>query len=820
MASLVWVAAALARPAPLGHSHGDAHLAPSPLAIDSSWAEPVGTRAAAPEAAPPASRGGLLPDDPARSPWGDPPWRPTLSSPVLVGRPLFGDPETQHALRDLRRRRFAPARARFVARQAEATGDAAAALGYLVARCDAGLGWRPEAEAGFEMAARSLPALAPQILADRLAMAGAAGDDEAALALLAALPPEDPGFVDLSIRQARRLRGEDRHAEALVVLERAAPHTFWPWNRARVALWSAEAHRAIGGDAAAWHQGLRGVWHDYPRTEARDDARAALQVALDDVRGPAPMTVDEVVAAASEDAGAGRSGAVRGWLHGLQRRNAKAARELEALTRILGYPKTWGRRVAKECKAALGTFKVGAVRDRLLLALARGERRQARYGPALAAYDRAGTLGADVAIRATALFEGGRLARKMRRAPEARALFEAYLALPDGAPADERARVLWEIAWLDWLDGRLAAADARLAVLIDLYPAALDTSKRTFYERALYWRARIAARQGRRDEALRGWRFVMRRFPLSYYAVLARQWLARSGVDPGPLVLGADRHGSPSLPWKTGPLPAQTATAAALYRVGLLDEARAHLRRLFDLGRLRPPGVRLLSSLYRERGDAWRSHWIVQAADPLDVDPGGAMSRDRWLAAFPTPFTEIVEREAEEHGVDPLLIWAVMRQESAFRVRARSVAKALGLMQVLYPTAKLVARKLLKERAPTLEYVLTKRGNVHYGTAYLKHLIDRFDGNLALAIAGYNAGPGGPLSWLEQVGHLETDEFVEEIPYEETRGYTRKVLRSYAAYRALYGPVDLVDPWVLPRALPGRERPVARADEEVGEKGI
>ena len=82
-----------------------------------------------------------------------------------------------------------------------------------------------------------------------------------------------------------------------------------------------------------------------------------------------------------------------------------------------------------------------------------------------------------------------------------------------------------------------------------------------------------------------------------------------------------------------------------------------------------------------------------------------------------------------------------------------------------------------------------------------------FDGNLVFAIAGYNAGPGAVDRWRTSFGRLALDEFVEQIPYDETRGYTRKVLRSYAAYQALYGAEGTLDPWSAPRIDRDRKRP-------------
>jgi soluble lytic murein transglycosylase len=138
-----------------------------------------------------------------------------------------------------------------------------------------------------------------------------------------------------------------------------------------------------------------------------------------------------------------------------------------------------------------------------------------------------------------------------------------------------------------------------------------------------------------------------------------------------------------------------------------------------------------------------------------------------------------------------------MREESALDPRALSPAGAVGLTQLMLPTAQEVARSLKLGKVSKAK--LTEPSlNIRLGSRYLGTLVRRFEGSVALALAAYNAGGGAVNRWLETRRDLEIDEFVEEIPVEETRGYVKRVLRSYAAYRLLYGsPSDGVIPAVL-----------------------
>jgi soluble lytic murein transglycosylase len=173
--------------------------------------------------------------------------------------------------------------------------------------------------------------------------------------------------------------------------------------------------------------------------------------------------------------------------------------------------------------------------------------------------------------------------------------------------------------------------------------------------------------------------------------------------------------------------------------------------------------------------------WIAYGRAPAD--------RRVLEAIFPWPHRVAVEAEAQEFGVDPLLLAALVRQESEFNPEARSTAGARGLAQLLPSTAAATARALGVTFDPA--WITVPDLNLHLGAAHLAHLLRRFDGRVDAAVAAYDAGAPPVTRWLARSDSADSDQFIELIPYDETRGYARAVLRNWIIYRALYAtPTD------------------------------
>jgi soluble lytic murein transglycosylase len=388
-----------------------------------------------------------------------------------------------------------------------------------------------------------------------------------------------------------------------------------------------------------------------------------------------------------------------------------------------------------------------------------------------------------------ALFFAADVLARSGRVAEAR---EALVALARDYPkGDYRDEARFRAAWLARGVGDVDGAIAQLLAIEE------DERDADPYEhaRAAYWRARLLASKGEGGgvAARAIWSDLAVRYATDYYGLLARARLAEGGAPPpgvvagAPVAPGAARYALGSL--ADDP---HLAAGVLLLRMGLREEAARELNAV-DLGRAAASGgeategLLLVADLLDRAGDHRSAHHLLrtQARAALRRAPLDSNAR-AWRVAYPAAFRADIERWAPPAGVPVDLLQALMREESALDPRIVSPAGAVGLTQLMLPTAQQVARRLKLPR-PTAVTLMTPGVNIRIGARYLGDLLRQFDGSVALALAAYNAGGGAVNRWLDQRSDRDLDEFVEEIPIEETRGYVKRVLRSFAAYQLLYG---------------------------------
>jgi len=309
--------------------------------------------------------------------------------------------------------------------------------------------------------------------------------------------------------------------------------------------------------------------------------------------------------------------------------------------------------------------------------------------------------------------------------------------------------------------------------------------------------ALAALRDGDRLHAVAGWTAILRTYPLSWAALVARTRLAEINAPSTPWVEPS------SAPTNVTPLVVTLPPPVdVLHRLGLDADAEAALHEREGVVFGAAPagrGLEALCEAYGVIGRAKRRYHLISQIplDALRTTPGPS-NRWAWECAYATPFADDIREDIAHDAphdsphdagapiADELLAYAVMRQESNFDPDALSPAHAVGLMQLLPETARAVAEEL---HISFDESHLTQPSlNVALGTRYLADLGVRFKdapARLPLVVAAYNAGDEAITRWLARVPKMDIDEFVERIPYAETRGYVARVMGNWAHYEYL-----------------------------------
>ncbi len=649
------------------------------------------------------------------------------------------------------------------------------------------------------------------------------------------------------LRETEALVRANRYDEALACVQRVGDDLA-ARDEAKLALadaLSCKGDRA--GALAIWRAFLASNPHGYRWVDVSMQLSTAL---LDGVDGPpaavaqealdrmtrvvveAPVTADKLDAAALRARAAlalkaplpplsadDRARQAQAWLDASQPKHARQAAD-DLLATI---PKGAGPHHAAACSA-------GVVRAQ---ATPRGKAEEAAtaWGAAIARCD-----GEDALV--TALYYGGRASASARHDAEALARFDkveklfpkhrladdarfraalvvrdqgdearalAMLtsvrdAYPDGDMGDE---ALFRVA-LDKLEKHdLLGARASLDSLLTGVRVAGPTSASS--RRADYFRARVAELSGEAEDAKVRYQAVVAGAPLDYYMLLAYARLRALDDTLARSTLEAAVAREPAGPLVTQGRPEFASRAfdrfVSLLEVGEFDDARREASAmglggdgvdrevLWAMGWLydRAGAPELGHSFARGRLAEYRAHW-----------PAGRWKL-AWEVAFPRAFDAVVLRESESTRIPSPLTWAIMREESAFNPEAKSVASAVGLMQLMAGTARLVAKDA---QLPFDEQALHRPDvSIALGTRLLSSLRASFPIHPAFAIAAYNGGSNAVRRWLVEHGGDDFDVFVERIPFDETRNYVKRVLASDAAYAYLYDPAALDELLTMPTHL-------------------
>ncbi len=361
---------------------------------------------------------------------------------------------------------------------------------------------------------------------------------------------------------------------------------------------------------------------------------------------------------------------------------------------------------------------------------------------------------------------------------------EAQQRFPDGPRASY---VHWKAAWLTLRQGRNEDAKKAFEEQIALYPSGGETPA------ALYWRARLAEEDNQFALARAFYQKLSDRYRNFYYAELARQRLKS-------LPAAGDATTQYALLDRIPPLDSSgkvtdseppsdelhVQKAELLANGGLVDFAVRELQAAAatEGGSWAPAET---AQLYVETGHYDRAIEYMKHSAPnyfaLDIPD---LPRKYWVALFPKPYWSDLKRSSAANGLDPYLVASLIRQESEFNPAAVSRANAVGLMQLLPKTGKLVAKES-KLRRYNASQLYTPAVNMELGTRYFRGMVDKYGGSFEYALAAYNAGSDRVNEWLAQGKYRDPQEFVESIPFTETREYVQAILRNASVYKQLYG---------------------------------
>jgi soluble lytic murein transglycosylase len=338
----------------------------------------------------------------------------------------------------------------------------------------------------------------------------------------------------------------------------------------------------------------------------------------------------------------------------------------------------------------------------------------------------------------------------------------------------------WRAGWLNYRLGQYPEAARLFDEQIHVYAGGKEIPD------ALYWRARIYEDQEHKPSAAAAYyRTILRVYPHYYYAMLAQDRLLQLGSVTPDSIADLDALHPMPIPELTDDVPEDdphVVKARLLANAGLNEYIAPEIRASDGSDQW---GAFAEAEIYASYGESWRAMRLLKHAIPFYTSaPIEAIPVAYWRILFPQNYWTDIKADAERNGLDPYMVASLIRQETEFNPAAISNKSAYGLMQLLPSVGRSLAREEGIRHFQTTE-LLNPSTNIRLGTLYLKQTLEKFGGQAEYAFAAYNAGDDRVVDWQSIGNYHGIDEFVESIPFTETREYVQAILRNEQIYREL-----------------------------------
>lgn len=383
---------------------------------------------------------------------------------------------------------------------------------------------------------------------------------------------------------------------------------------------------------------------------------------------------------------------------------------------------------------------------------------------------------------AEALFSSGNM-YLLRKDYQKAAEYYAYLG--DHFPTNKNGSAAhWRAGWLNYRLGNYKEAARIFEEQIHKFPGTPETAS------ALYWRARLYETQDHDTaKAAVNYRTIVRVYQHFFYAQMARQRLAALGSAGTETAAAAtadlEQIKTPEIPNLAESFPEDSphlAKAKLLANAGLNEYLAREISADPDSGSW---SALAEAQIYASYGEAYRALRALKRALPGAASASiDSIPLPYWRILFPEPYWSIIKAEAAKNNVDPYLVASLIRQESEFNPSVISYANAWGLMQLLPSVGHSLAKQEGMKNFQTFQ-LLDPETNIRLGTRYLKQTLDRFGGVPEYALAAYNAGESRVQDWQSAGPYSGMDEFVESIPFTQTREYVQAILRNIEIYHEI-----------------------------------